>query len=155
MSEIKAVSEIKGVNRFKFHEGKVEEFKRLSAQAMDIVRAKDTGTLQYEIYFNEDQSECVVYSDTGTPRRSSSTARTLATSTRRSLRQDRFPANSLVSRAPSSPRGSQAAESPSSGPSCPCRDPLTGSDERAPGSVDIPPHRSVRSGTDSRIGIRR
>jgi epsilon-lactone hydrolase len=55
------LSEIKGVNRFKFHEGKVEEFKRLSAQAMDIVRAKDTGTLQYEIYFNEDQSECVVY----------------------------------------------------------------------------------------------
>src|SRR5258708_10550864 len=28
---------------------------------MDSVRAKDTGTLQYEIYFNEDQSECVVY----------------------------------------------------------------------------------------------
>ncbi len=55
------LSEIKGVARFKFHEGKVEEFKRLSAQAMDIVRAKDTGTLEYEIYFNEDQSECVVY----------------------------------------------------------------------------------------------
>src|ERR1700693_1220761 len=35
------LSEIKGVNRFKFHQGKVEEFKRLSAQAMDIVRAKD------------------------------------------------------------------------------------------------------------------
>ncbi|HEY2313604.1 MAG TPA: antibiotic biosynthesis monooxygenase, partial [Streptosporangiaceae bacterium] len=48
-------------SRFKFHEGKVEEFKRLSAQAIDIVRAKDTGTLQYEIYFNDDQSECVVY----------------------------------------------------------------------------------------------
>jgi len=55
------LSEIKGVNRFKFHEGKVEEFKRLSAQAMDIVSAKDTGTLQYEIYFSEDQSECIVY----------------------------------------------------------------------------------------------
>ncbi len=55
------MSEIKGVARFKFHEGKVEEFKRLSAQAMDIVRAKDTGTLQYEIYINDDQSECVVY----------------------------------------------------------------------------------------------
>jgi quinol monooxygenase YgiN len=55
------LSEIQGIARFKFHEGKVEEFKRLSAQAMDIVRAKDTGTLQYEIYFNDDQSECVVY----------------------------------------------------------------------------------------------
>ena len=46
--------------RFKFHEGKVEEFKRLSAQAMEIVRTKDTGTLQYVIYFNDDQSECMV-----------------------------------------------------------------------------------------------
>jgi len=55
------LSEMKGVARFKFHEGKAEEFKRLSAQVMDIVRAKDTGTLQYEIFFNEDQSECVVY----------------------------------------------------------------------------------------------
>jgi quinol monooxygenase YgiN len=55
------LSEIKGVARLKCHEGKVEEFRRLSAQAMDIVRAKDTGTLQYEIYFNDDQSECVVY----------------------------------------------------------------------------------------------
>lgn len=56
-----SMSEIQGVARFKFHEGKVEEFKRLSAQVMDIVRDKDTGTLQYEIYFNDDQSECVVY----------------------------------------------------------------------------------------------
>ena len=39
----------KGFARLEFHEGKVEEFKRLSAQAMDTVRAKDTGTLQYEI----------------------------------------------------------------------------------------------------------
>jgi hypothetical protein len=32
----------------------------LSAQAMEIVRAKDSGTLQCEIYFSDDQSECVV-----------------------------------------------------------------------------------------------
>ena len=55
------LSEMQGVARFRFYEGKVEEFKRLSAQAMDIARGKDTGTLQYAIYFNEDQSECVVY----------------------------------------------------------------------------------------------
>jgi quinol monooxygenase YgiN len=54
------VSELLGIARFKFHEGKLEEFKRLSAQAMEIVRTKDTGTLQYDIYFNEDQSECIV-----------------------------------------------------------------------------------------------
>ena len=55
------MSEIQGVARFKFHEGKVEEFKRLCAQVMDVVRAKDIGTLQYVIYLNDDQSEGVVY----------------------------------------------------------------------------------------------
>jgi quinol monooxygenase YgiN len=49
-----------GIARFRFHEGKLDEFKRLSAQAMKIVRTKDTGTLQYDTYFNDDQSECVV-----------------------------------------------------------------------------------------------
>jgi quinol monooxygenase YgiN len=58
--EAGAVSELQGIARFKFHEGKVEEFKRLSAQAMEIVRTKDTGTLQYDVYFNDDQSECIV-----------------------------------------------------------------------------------------------
>jgi quinol monooxygenase YgiN len=55
-----AVSDVLGIARFKFREGKREEFKRLSAQAMEIVRAKDTGTLQYDVYFNDDESECVV-----------------------------------------------------------------------------------------------
>src|SRR4030088_2469879 len=55
-----AVGELQGIARFKFHEGKLEEFKRLSAQCMEIVRTMDTGTLQYEIYFNDDQSECIV-----------------------------------------------------------------------------------------------
>jgi len=55
-----AVSELQGIARIKFHEGKVEEFKRLSAQAMEIARTKDSGTLQYDIYFNDDQSEGIV-----------------------------------------------------------------------------------------------
>ena len=54
------MSELLGIARFKFHEGKVEEFKRLSARAMEIVRTKDSGTLQYDTYFNDDQSECIV-----------------------------------------------------------------------------------------------
>jgi quinol monooxygenase YgiN len=58
--EARALSELQGIARFRFHEGKVEEFKRLSAQALEIVRAKDEGTLQYETYFNDDESECVV-----------------------------------------------------------------------------------------------
>ena len=54
------MSELQGIVRFKFHEGKVEEFKRLSAQCLEIVRARDTGTLQYDTYFNEDESEALV-----------------------------------------------------------------------------------------------
>jgi quinol monooxygenase YgiN len=58
--EAGTVSELVGIARFKFHEGKVEEFKRLSAQAMEIVRTKDSGTLQYDSYLNDDESECMV-----------------------------------------------------------------------------------------------
>jgi quinol monooxygenase YgiN len=59
MDEQKPV-ELLGIGRFRFHEGKLEEFKRLSAQAMGIVRTMDTGTMQYGIYLNDDQSECIV-----------------------------------------------------------------------------------------------
>jgi quinol monooxygenase YgiN len=58
--EVRAVSELVGIVRFKFHEGNVDEFKRLSTQAMEIVRTKDTGTLQYDTYFNDDESEAIV-----------------------------------------------------------------------------------------------
>ena len=54
------MSELQGIGRFTFHEGQLEQFKRLAAQCMEIVRAKDTGTLQYDIYFNDEQSECIV-----------------------------------------------------------------------------------------------
>jgi hypothetical protein len=50
------VSELQGIARFKSHEGKLEEFKRLSARCMEIVRTKDTETLRYDIYCNDDQS---------------------------------------------------------------------------------------------------
>ena len=56
-----SASELQGIARFKFHDGKLEEFKRLAAQCMEIVRTKDTGTLQYDIYFNDDQAECIVH----------------------------------------------------------------------------------------------
>jgi quinol monooxygenase YgiN len=54
------VSELLGIARFKIHEGKLDEFKRLSAQAMQIVRTQESGTLQYDTYFNHDESECVI-----------------------------------------------------------------------------------------------
>jgi quinol monooxygenase YgiN len=49
-----------GIARFRFNEGKREEFERLSAQAMEIVKNKEPGTLQYDIFMNDDRSECVV-----------------------------------------------------------------------------------------------
>jgi quinol monooxygenase YgiN len=54
------MSELQGIARYKIHESELEEFKRLSAQCMEIARTKNTGTLQYEIYLNDDQSECIV-----------------------------------------------------------------------------------------------
>jgi quinol monooxygenase YgiN len=49
-----------GIARFTLDEGKLEDFGRLSARCMEIVRAKDTGTLQYDIYVDDDRSECIV-----------------------------------------------------------------------------------------------
>ena len=55
------MDEIKGIARVKFHPGKLEEWKRLTEEAMEIVRTRDTGTLQYEIFFNADESEAIVF----------------------------------------------------------------------------------------------
>lgn len=52
--------EFHSVVRFKFHAGKLEEFKRLSAICLEIVRTQDQGTLQYDTFFNADESECIV-----------------------------------------------------------------------------------------------
>jgi len=84
------VSEFQGIARFTYEEGNVEEFKRLPAQAMEIVRTKDKGTLRFDIYFSDDESDASSASGTGTPRRSSGTLRTLATYRRRSLRRLRL-----------------------------------------------------------------
>lgn len=51
---------IQGIGRLKIRDGKLEEFKRVASQFMQVARAKDAGTLQYELYFNEDQTECIV-----------------------------------------------------------------------------------------------
>jgi quinol monooxygenase YgiN len=53
-------SELQSIVRFRFHEGQLEAFKRLSARCMEIVRSQDPGTLQYDTFFNEDESECIV-----------------------------------------------------------------------------------------------
>ncbi len=54
--------------RLTIHDGKLEEFKDVAARCMESVRTKDSGTLQYDWFFNADQTECVVretYRDSG------------------------------------------------------------------------------------------
>jgi quinol monooxygenase YgiN len=58
---IMKTAEMKGFARLRIHPGKLQEFKHLQAQCMAVVRAKDTGTLQYEAFFNDDSSECIIY----------------------------------------------------------------------------------------------
>ena len=53
------MSELLGIARFRFHEGKREEYLRLSEQAAEIVRTTEPGTLGYDLYLNGDQSECM------------------------------------------------------------------------------------------------
>ena len=53
-------TELQAIVRFRFLPGQVEVFKHLSAQCMEIVRTQDTGTLQYDTFFNDDETECIV-----------------------------------------------------------------------------------------------
>jgi quinol monooxygenase YgiN len=57
----RSMDEIKGIARVKFRPGKLDEWKRLTEQAMEIVRTRDPGTLQYEVFFNDDESEAIVF----------------------------------------------------------------------------------------------
>jgi quinol monooxygenase YgiN len=54
------MDELQGIARYTFHEEKVEEFKRLHAHCVEIVRARDTGTLQYDVYLNDAETEAIV-----------------------------------------------------------------------------------------------
>ncbi len=54
-------NQIKGFARLRIHSGKLQEFKDIQMQCMAVIRAKDTGTLQYEVFYNNDSSECIVY----------------------------------------------------------------------------------------------
>lgn len=56
-----ASSEIHGTARIVIHDGKLDEFKRLAAQCVEIVRTKDTGTLEYDLFLNADGTECFVH----------------------------------------------------------------------------------------------
>jgi len=46
--------------RFKIHEGKLDAFKKLANECINTVKEKEKDTLQYDWFFNKDQTECVV-----------------------------------------------------------------------------------------------
>jgi len=54
------LSELQGIIRFKFADGTIDEFKRLSAQCLELARANEPDCLQYDTYFNADESRAVV-----------------------------------------------------------------------------------------------
>lgn len=53
-------SELQSIVRFDFRGGDVEEFKLLSRECLEIVRSKDPGTLQYDTFFDADETACIV-----------------------------------------------------------------------------------------------
>jgi quinol monooxygenase YgiN len=46
--------------RLKIHEGKLNEFKDLAAQCLVAVKEREPGALQYDWFFNDDNTEYVV-----------------------------------------------------------------------------------------------
>jgi quinol monooxygenase YgiN len=54
------MSQLQVTARLTVHEGKLDEFKSVARASMTSVREKDSGTSQYDWFFNEDQSVCVV-----------------------------------------------------------------------------------------------
>ena len=51
---------IQVIARAAIHNGKLEQFKMLAAQCIQSVREKDSGTLHYDWFLNDAQTECVV-----------------------------------------------------------------------------------------------
>jgi quinol monooxygenase YgiN len=54
------MNKIQVTARAAIHEGKLEEFKALAAECMRKACEKGSGTLQYDWFLNEAQTECVV-----------------------------------------------------------------------------------------------
>ena len=46
--------------RYQIHNGKLAEFKKIAEECHSIVKTKDKDTLQYDWYFDESQTECVL-----------------------------------------------------------------------------------------------
>ena len=46
--------------RCKIHDGKLDAFRVVAKECLQSVKERDDGTLQYDWFFNEAQTECVV-----------------------------------------------------------------------------------------------
>ena len=55
------MSELLCIARLKIHDGKLDEFKHLAARCVELERTKDTGALQYDLYFNSEKAECIIF----------------------------------------------------------------------------------------------
>ncbi|MBX5154074.1 hypothetical protein HJB78_24345 [Rhizobium lentis] len=51
----------------KIHPGKLDEFKRIAADSIRVAREKDTGTIRYDIFLNDNETEAVVYEEFANP----------------------------------------------------------------------------------------
>ena len=51
------------MGRLKIHAGKLDEFKRIATDSIALYRGKDTGTIHYDIFLNDDETEAVVYEE--------------------------------------------------------------------------------------------
>lgn len=54
------MSELRLSVRCDIHDGKLDAFRSLADACLQSVREKDTGTLQYEWFLNEDNTKCVI-----------------------------------------------------------------------------------------------
>ena len=54
------MSGLLSIARFTFHEGRLEDYKRLTQKCIDIVRSQDTGTIRYDVFISDDESEAIV-----------------------------------------------------------------------------------------------
>lgn len=54
------MKDIQVTARLKIHEGKLPQFRKIAALCIQSVHKKDTRTIRYDWFINNDQTECVV-----------------------------------------------------------------------------------------------
>ncbi len=54
------MNELQAIVRLSIHDGKSDLFKTAAQACMDLVREKGAGVVQYDWFFNDDRTECIV-----------------------------------------------------------------------------------------------